>query len=138
MSQQDMPSGQQACEHEQELVRRYILFGILFRVAMADLEHVCSVPLKLSYNGFFQGFFQEMSRWAERQHHQIRRLLRKQGCYVVSSRRQGHVYVVQYRQRGYLREAVYSIEILRAECQELVRLWTAGADKQLQPGKRAT
>jgi hypothetical protein len=32
---------------------------------------------------------------------------------------------VQYRLRGYLREAVYSIEVLRAECQERARLWIA-------------
>lgn len=129
MSKTEMPI-QQDCEREQELVRRYILFGILFRVAMVDLQQVCSAPLKLSYDGFFQSFFQELSRWAERQHHQIRRLLRQQDCYVVSSQRQGHLYVVLYRQRGYLREAVYSIEILRAECQELARLWMAGASKE--------
>lgn len=130
MSKPDLPIEQHEYEHAQELVRRYILFGILFRAAMVDLERVRSVPLKLSYDGFFQGFFQELSRWAERQHHQIRRLLRKQGCHVVSSRRQGHMYVVQYRQRGYLREAIYSIELLRAECQELARLWMAGAGKE--------
>lgn len=109
---------------DQELVRLYILFGILFRVAMVDLGQVQIAPLKLSYHLFFDWFFQGLSRWAERQHHRMRRLLRQQGCVVMSSRRQGHVYVVQYRQRGYVREATYSIEILRAECQELVRLWT--------------
>jgi hypothetical protein len=106
----------------------------LFRAVMVDLGQMQAVPLKLSYQAVFDWFFQELSRWAERQHHQLRRLLRKQGCVVVSSRRQGHVYVVQYRQRGYLREAIYSIEILRAECQELVRLWAA----QYQQGERAT
>lgn len=41
-----------------------------------------------------------------------------------SSRRQGHMYVVHYRQHGYARETFYTIEVLRAECQELVHLWT--------------
>ena len=136
MTGREVPHEQQEGEYDQELVRRYILFGILFRVAMADLERVSQVPLKLSYDSFFQGFFEELSRWAERQHHQLRRLLRRKGCSVVNSRRQGHMYVVQYRQQGYLREAVYSIEVLRAECQELVRLWMAGAGRE--QGKRAT
>ncbi|MED1794260.1 hypothetical protein [Brevibacillus nitrificans] len=112
-------------EGEQEMVRLYILFGILFRVVMADLGKVRVVPLKLSYQAVYDWLFPEISRWAERQHHQLRRLLRQQGCVVVSYQRQGHVYVVHYRQRGYLREAIYSIEILRAECQELVGQWIA-------------
>ncbi|AWX57035.1 MULTISPECIES: hypothetical protein [Brevibacillus] len=105
---------------EQELIRQYILFGILFRAVMADLGQMRIVPLKFSY----QMMFEELSRWAERQHHQLRRILRQRGCTVVSSRRQGHMYVVHYRQRGYVREAIYTIEVLRAECQELVHLWT--------------
>lgn len=105
---------------EQELIRQYILFGILFRAVMADLGQMRIVPLKFSY----QMMFDELSRWAERQHHQLRRILRQRGCTVVSSQRQGHMYVVHYRQRGYVREAIYTIEVLRAECQELVHLWT--------------
>lgn len=104
---------------EQELIRQYILFGILFRAVMFDLGQLRIVPLKFSY----QLMFDEISRWAERQHHQLRRVLRQRGCTVVSSQRQGHVYVVLYRQRGYVREAIYTIEVLRAECQELVHLW---------------
>jgi hypothetical protein len=109
----------QAAEGEQELLRRYILFGLLFRAAMADWGRVRQVPLKLSYHWFFE----ELSRWAERQHHRLRRHLRQRGCVLLSARRERGVYVVQYRQRGYVREAVYSIEVLRAECQELARLW---------------
>ncbi|WP_429844276.1 hypothetical protein [Brevibacillus sp. FIR094] len=105
---------------EQELIRQYILFGILFRAVMVDLAEVRIVPLKFSY----QMMFDELSRWAERKHHQLRRILGQRGCTVVSSRRQGHMYVVHYRQRGYVREAIYTIEVLRAECQELVHLWT--------------
>ncbi|MFC8686296.1 hypothetical protein [Brevibacillus porteri] len=105
---------------EQELIRQYILLGILFRAVMADLGQMQTVPLKLSY----QILFDELSRWAERQHHQLRRVLRQRGCTVVSSQRQGHVYVVLYRQHGYVREAIYTIEVLRAECHELVHLWT--------------
>ncbi|MFD2371184.1 hypothetical protein ACFSO0_14775 [Brevibacillus sp. GCM10020057] len=127
-------SGQQEWtgEGEQELMRLYVLFGILFRVVMVDWGKVRNVPLKLSYQAVFDWVLLELSRWAERQHHQLRRLLRQRGCVVVSYRRQGHVYVVQYRQRGYLREACYSIEILRAECQELVGKWVA----QHQRGER--
>jgi hypothetical protein len=109
----------QTAEGEQELMRLYILFGLLFRAAMADLGQVRLVPLKLSYHWFFE----ELSRWAERQHHRLRRHLRQRGCALLSARRERDVYVVQYRQRGYVREAVYSIEVLRAECQELARLW---------------
>ncbi|WP_051188251.1 hypothetical protein [Brevibacillus thermoruber] len=109
----------QAAEGEQELLRLYILFGLLFRTAMADWGQVRQVPLKLSYHWFFE----ELSRWAERQHHRLRRHLRQRGCVLLSARRERGVYVVQYRQRGYVREAVYSIEVLRAECQELARLW---------------
>lgn len=119
---------------EQETMRLYILFGILFRAVMVDLGQVRAVPLKLSYQAVFDWLFLELSRWAERRHHQLRRLLRQQGCVVVSYRRQGHVYIVHYRQRGYLREAIYSIEILRAECQELVSQWFA----QYQPGEKTS
>ncbi|MED4581825.1 hypothetical protein [Brevibacillus choshinensis] len=121
-----------SAEGEQEMMRLYILFGILFRAAMVDLGEVRVVRLKLSYQAVFDWLFLEISRWAERQHHQLRRLLHQQGCVVVSYRRQGHVYVVHYRQRGYLREAIYSIEILRAECQELVGQWIA----QYQRGEK--
>ena len=50
----------QAAEGEQELLRLYILFGLLFRAAMADWGRVRQVPLKLSYHWFFE----ELSRWA--------------------------------------------------------------------------
>ncbi|CAJ1002096.1 MULTISPECIES: hypothetical protein [Bacillales] len=109
----------QAAKGEQELLRLYILFGLLFRAVMADWERMRQVPLKLSYHWLFE----ELSRWAERQHHRLRRHLRQRGCVLLSARREQGVYVVQYRLRGYVREAVYFIEVLRAECQELVRLW---------------
>ncbi|EJL46115.1 hypothetical protein BAG01nite_04420 [Brevibacillus agri] len=111
-----MPSGE---AREQELVRQYILFGILFHAVMADAGQMGVVPLKLSY----QDVFQELSRWAERKHQQLRRHLRQLGCTIVSARREDYAYVVHYRQRGYLREASYIIEVLRAECQELVGAW---------------
>ncbi|MGN7469911.1 hypothetical protein [Brevibacillus sp. SAFN-007a] len=104
---------------EQELVRQCILFGILFRAVMADAGQLGAVPLKLSY----QSVFLALSRWAERKHHQLRRHLRQLGCTIVSARREDYAYVVHYRQRGYLREASYTMEVLRAECQELVGAW---------------
>lgn len=60
----------QDAEEEQELVRLYVLFGLLFRVAMVDMGKGRTVPFKISYDWFFQ----ELSRWAEREHHQLRRL----------------------------------------------------------------
>jgi hypothetical protein len=112
-------TAQQAADEEQELVRECVLFGLLFRAAMVDLAALARVPLKLSY----QQLLEELSRWAERRHHQLRRALGQRGCRLLTSRKQDGVYVVQYRVRGYLREAVYSGEVLRAECQERVRLW---------------
>jgi len=109
------PSG----DDEQELVRECVLFGLLFRAAMADREMLARIPLKLSY----QLVLEELSHWAERRHHQLRRALGQRGLRLLTSRKQDGVYVVQYRAGGYLREAAYSGEVLRAECQERVRLW---------------
>jgi hypothetical protein len=109
----------QAAGEGQEMVRECVLFGLLFRAAMIDLAMLRRVPLKLSYHLLLE----ELSRWAERRHYQLRRTLREQGCHLLTSRKHGGVYIVQYRWRGYLREAVYSVEVLRAECQERVRLW---------------
>lgn len=117
MSGQDAAA--QAAEEGQELVRECVLFGLLFRAAMIDVDALRHVPLKLSYHMLLE----ELSRWAERRHHQLRRTLQQQGGRLLTSRKQGGFYIVQYRFRGYVREAVYSIEVLRAECQQRVRLW---------------
>ncbi|HZG81756.1 MAG TPA: hypothetical protein VEZ13_13385, partial [Brevibacillus sp.] len=63
-------SGKEQQEQEMDLIRRFILFGILFRVVMVDMDSAHQVVLKLTYDSVFQ----ELSRWAERQHHAIRRL----------------------------------------------------------------
>lgn len=118
----------QDAEEEQELVRLYVLFGLLFRVAMVDMGKGRTVPFKISYDWFFQ----ELSRWAEREHHQLRRLLRQMGCILLTATRQDGTYVVQYRHRGYVREAVYSIEVLRSECQELARSWMTARPNPLR------
>jgi hypothetical protein len=110
-----------AADGEQELVRECVLYGLLFRAAMVDGEAIRRVPLKLSYHWLLE----ELSRWAEKRHHQLRRKLRQQGCRLLTARKQGSVYVVQYRLRGYVREAVYAIEVLRAECEQRARLWIA-------------
>ncbi|MEJ8544444.1 hypothetical protein [Brevibacillus borstelensis] len=107
----------QDAEEEQELVRLYVLFGLLFRVAMVDMGKGRTVPFKISYDWFFE----ELSHWAEREHHQLRRRLRQKGCAVLTAALHNGAYVVQYRHRGYVREAVYSVEVLRSECQELAR-----------------
>jgi hypothetical protein len=119
----------QAEGEEQELVRECVLYGLLFRAAMVDGSTLRRVPLKLSYHWLLE----ELSRWAEKRHHQLRRKLRQRGCRLVSARKQGSVYVVQYRLLGYLREAVYSIEVLRAECQERARLWIAEQQEGEKP-----
>ncbi|USG67687.1 hypothetical protein NDK47_10580 [Brevibacillus ruminantium] len=112
-------SPREESEGEQELLRLYVLYGLLFRVAMVDLEHLKANPLKISYHWFFQ----DLSRWAEKEHHQLRRRLMQQRCRLLTAARQDGYYVVRYRHRGYVREAIYSIEVLRAECQELARSW---------------
>lgn len=123
----------QDAEEEQELVRLYVLFGLLFRVAMVDMGKGRTVPFKISYDWFFQ----ELSRWAEREHHQLGRRLRQMGCILLTATRQDGTYVVQYRHRGYVREAVYSIEVLRSECQELARSWMTARPKSFADEPRA-
>nr|WP_239565235.1 hypothetical protein [Brevibacillus fulvus] len=95
------------------------MFGLLFKAAMADQQRFGALPLKLSY----QLVLEELSRWAERRHHQLKRTLKQMGCELLLSRKQGSTYVVQVRVRGYQREAIYSIELLRAECQQQLNLW---------------
>ncbi|MCK9910774.1 hypothetical protein MXD81_16625, partial [Microbacteriaceae bacterium K1510] len=103
----------------QGTLREYILFGFLFKAAAVDLRVIAQVPLKLPY----QLLLLELSRWAEKEHYRLRERLRQKGCEVLASGKKGSMYAVQVRFKGYQREAIYSIEILRAECQELMRLW---------------
>jgi hypothetical protein len=114
-------NGKEAREQSdwQELLRECVLFGLLFRAVMNDMALIDSAVLKLSY----QPVLDELSRWAERQHHRMKRQLQEQGCRVLQSKKQGSVYTVQVSIGGYRREAIYSIEVLHAECEERMRSW---------------
>jgi len=106
--------------HVQELVRECILFGLLFKAAMLDLAVLRTVPLKLSYRVFFE----KLSWWAEKKHHQLRASLRQQGCeLLIGEKREGSLYCVQIRVNGYVQEIYYSTELLRAECEKRVQQW---------------
>lgn len=103
----------------QEQLRECVLFGLLFKAAMADLAVMHQLPLSLSYHVLLEG----LSCWAEKQHIRLKRCLRQKGYELLASKKQDHLYCVQIRCNGYLQEAVYSIELLRAECQQRVRMW---------------
>ncbi len=103
----------------QEQLRECILFELLFKAAMADLAVIHRLPLALSY----QMLLESLSRWAEKQHLRLKRVLRQNRCEFLASRKQDHLYCVQIRCHGYLREASYSIELLKAECQQRIRVW---------------
>jgi hypothetical protein len=102
-----------------ELVRECVLFGMLFKAAMWDLHVMQGQPLKMSYRRVLE----QLSRWAEREHNRLKRTLRQNGCELLTSEKQGSMYTVRFRQHGYYREAIYSIELLRAECQRRLDLW---------------
>lgn len=103
----------------QELLRECVLFGLLFKAVLSDSALLEGALLKLSY----QPVLDELSRWAERQHYLMKRKLQEQGCRLLQSKKQGSVYAVEVSIGGYRREAIYSIEVLRAECGERVRIW---------------
>ncbi|WP_139489769.1 hypothetical protein [Brevibacillus dissolubilis] len=105
----------------QEHLRECILYGLLFKAAMVDLAALKSMPLKLSY----ETMLTNLSQWAEREHHRLRHSLREKGCILLKSEKQGATYCVQTRIGGYLREVVYSNELLKSECQRRVQLWVA-------------
>lgn len=102
-----------------ELLRECILHGMLFKAAMWDLALMSRQPLKISYRAVLE----ELSRWSEREHNQIKATLRKNGYELAGAKKQGSFYTVRFRERGYYREAIYSIEVLRAECHKLVDRW---------------
>lgn len=103
----------------QQVLREYILFGLMFKAAMVDLATLTQVPLKLSYKELLE----DLSRWAERRHYSLRRELRQHGCVPLQSEKRGNLYYVLALVNGYQREAVYSVELLQAECRQRVPLW---------------
>ncbi|HZG17646.1 MAG TPA: hypothetical protein VE710_21920 [Candidatus Bathyarchaeia archaeon] len=102
-----------------ELLRECILHGMLFKAAMWDLAMISRQPLKISYRAILE----ELSRWAEREHNRIKATLRQNGYELAGAQKQGGFYAVRFRERGYYREAVYSVEVLRSECHKLVDRW---------------
>ncbi len=121
----DVPEGWQ------DLLRECVLFGILFKAVLVDLQRMQALPLKLSYHALLG----EMSRQAERYHHRMKQRLQQHGCELLNSVKQGKLYIVQLRVAGYEQEAIYSIELLRAECGQ--RIWTWAANdilRRKEPG----
>lgn len=108
-------------ESVRDMLRECVLYGIFFKAVAVDLALLRPVPLKLSY----QPVLEEMSIWAEKLHHQLKRQLHRQGVEILTARKQGRFYTVEIRIGGYRQEAVYSIELLHAECQERLRGWLA-------------
>ncbi|MBO8162347.1 MAG: hypothetical protein H0Z34_01350 [Brevibacillus sp.] len=106
-------------ESWQKTLQECVVFGVLFKALMADLSALKKLPLKLSYHLLFE----ELSRWAEQRHHQLRRRLREQGCILVNSERLDQFYRIELKYGGYLQEALYSIELVRAECEQQIRIW---------------
>lgn len=104
-----------------DMLRECVLYGIFFKAVAVDLALLRPVMLKLSY----QLVFEEMSAWAQRAHYRLKRQLCKQGVELLATRKQGRMYAVEVRINGYRQEAVYSIELLHAECQEQLRVWLA-------------
>lgn len=88
------------------------MYDLLFKALMADKDKV-NAGLKLRYGPALE----KLSVAAEKLHHQYRRELSKHGCKVVSRKKQNGFYVVQCRVRGYIEEAIFSTEFLRAECE---------------------
>lgn len=107
-----------------------VVAGVLFKAVMADLRLLETQPSKLSYRVLLE----ELSRWAERRHHELRRRLREQGCVLLTSERLGHCYRVGLLYRGYQREAVYSIEWIKAECEQQMRRWLQKAQAERTDG----
>lgn len=89
-----------------------IVYDLLFKALMADKDKI-NAGLKLRYGPALE----KLSLAAEKQHHYFRRELAKLGCKIVSKEnRDGH-YVVLCRVKGYVQEAVYSGDLLKAECE---------------------
>jgi len=90
-----------------------IVYDLLFKALMADKEKIGGTDLKLRYGPTFE----KLSLIAEKQHHLYRNELGRLGCKIVSRQNQNGFYTVQCRVRGYIEEAVFSGELLKAECE---------------------
>lgn len=95
------------------MLQECIVYDLLFRVLMSDKEKITDADLKLRYGPALE----KLSLAAEKQHHHFRRELGKLGCKIVSQKNQNGYYVVLCRVKGYVQEAVFSGDLLKAECE---------------------
>jgi len=100
-----------------EVLAEYIIYGLLFRAIMADVAKIERVDTHLNYRAALE----QVSMWAEKQHHHYRKLLRKLGCEVLLSETRDGYYYVQVKVRGYIHENFYNPEVLKAECEVRMR-----------------
>lgn len=97
-----------------EILNETIIYGLLFKAIARDTASMDLVELKLSYRPILEA----ISVWAERKHHVYRRQFEQLGGKIrVQENRDGFIYFVLVTVQGLQHEAVYSKEILRAECQ---------------------
>lgn len=93
------------------MLQECIVYDLLFKALMADKDKMTGMKLR------YGPALEKLSLAAEKQHHYFRRELAKLGCKIVSKEnRDGH-YVVLCRVKGYVQEAVYSGDLLKAECE---------------------
>ena len=115
-------SGMRA-DNWRETLRDCVVLEVLCKAVLADLRELTDRPLNLSYRVLLE----ELSRWAERRHHELRRRLREQGCFLLNSKRFDHCYRVELLYGGYQQEALFSVELVKAECQQQMRMWLTEA-----------
>ncbi|MGE5702340.1 MAG: hypothetical protein ACM32O_07415 [Clostridia bacterium] len=128
------PEREASSESVRELLRECILYGIFFKAVASDVELFRSIASRISYLPLLE----DVSAWAERVHYRLKRQLHQLGVEVLTTQKQGPMYKVEIRMNGYRREAIYSIELLRAECQEKLKgLLARHAEEQGRKGNEA-
>ncbi|WP_289143071.1 hypothetical protein [uncultured Brevibacillus sp.] len=97
-----------------ETLHEMIIFGMLFKAVALDAKAINHNELKLSYVPILES----VSAAAERKHHQYRQQFSRMGGKVRSQRTQdSFLYSVLVTFRGEQHEAIYNVEVLKAECQ---------------------
>lgn len=105
-----------------EILLECIVHGMLFKALAHDAELVGQdqIPFKMSYRSLLE----EASIWAERKHHEYRRMFTRLGGTIRIQRKQDDfIYYVLVTIKGYQQECVFNVEILRAECQARLDEW---------------
>ncbi|MDX5091619.1 hypothetical protein SD939_10415 [Lactobacillus crispatus] len=97
-----------------EILREYVVYGILFKAIAKDADTLNQIELKMSYRPMMD----VVSVWAERKHHEYRREFSRLGGKIhLQEKQDRNIYFVLVTVRGMQHENVYSIEMLKAECQ---------------------